>query len=510
MEALNNLVEGFAALFSGWALLAVLVGVFIGSLIGVLPGIGPVGAMAVLLPISFTLGPASGLLMIIGIYFGSMYGGSTTSILMRVPGEASSVIASIDGHEMTRRGRAGAALSVAAIGSFIAGTIAIVLLMLAANPLSNFAVGFSSPEFLALTIFALLVLSRLTGGSFAGTMVAASLGLLLATIGLDETTGNARFIFGETSLAQGLEVTPVAVGLFGIAEILLLAEQRGRLPELPAVRLRDLYPTKGELRRAVPPMFRGGILGFLLGLMPGPTAATSSYASYMLERRVSGHGEEFGKGAIEGVSGPESANNGAARGAMIPLLILGIPFNAVTALLLAGFTIHGAIPGPLFIDQEPELFWSLVAGMYAANIMLLILNLPLVGIFTSMLRVPRDIQLALILVIAVVGTYATRNSMLDVGWLIVMGALGYFMVKVGLPRVALMLAFVIAALMEESLIQTLSLANGNPLYIFGRPISAAILILTALILIGPWLLKLFGNTRLAATLASIGRSSDEG
>jgi putative tricarboxylic transport membrane protein len=510
METLTNLAEGFSALFSGWALLAVLAGVFIGSLVGVLPGIGPVGAMAVLLPVSFTLGPTTGLLMIAGIYFGSMYGGSTTSILMRVPGEASSVVASIDGHEMTKRGRAGAALAVAAIGSFIAGTLAVVLLMLVANPLSTFAGGFSAPEFLALTIFALLVLSRLTGGSFAGTMVAAGLGLLLATIGLDEQTGNARFIFGQTELAQGLEVTPVAVGLFGIAEVLLLAEQRGRLPALPTVRLRDLYPTKRELRRSVPAMFRGGILGFFFGLFPGPAAATSSYASYMLERRVSGHKEEFGKGAIEGVAGPEAANNGAAGGAMIPLLILGIPFNAVAALLLAGFTIHGAIPGPLFIENEPGLFWGLIAGMYVANIMLLILNLPLVGMFTSVLRVPRDIQLALILVIAVVGTYATRNSMLDVVWLLIMGALGYFMVKVGLPRTALILAFVIAALMEESLVQTMSLANGDPAYILERPIALSILVLTALILLAPWILKLLGNTGLARGLQTIGRGSDEG
>ena len=510
METLANLAYGFAALLSGWALLAVLLGVFVGSLVGALPGIGPVGAMAVLLPLSFALDATSGLLMIAGIYFGAMYGGSTTSILMRVPGEASSVVAAIDGYEMTKRGRAGAALAVAAIGSFIAGTLAVVLLMLAANPLSNFAVNLSSPEFLALAIFAVLVLSRLTGGSFAATMVAAGLGLLLATVGLDQQTGNPRFIFGQTELAQGLEITPVAVGLFGIAELLLLAEVRGRMPELPSVRLRNLYPTKQELRRAVPSMFRGGILGFFFGLLPGPAGSTSSYASYMLEQRVSGHGEEFGKGAIEGVAGPESANNGAAGGAMIPLLILGIPFSGVTALLLAGFTIHGAIPGPLFIEEDPQLFWGLVAGMYVANIMLLILNLPLVGIFTSVLRVPRDVLLALILMLAVVGTYATRNNMLDVAWLLVMGALGYLMVKVGLPRTALILAFVLATLAEESLIQTLTLAGGNPAYIFERPIALGILALTALILLAPWILKLFGDTRLGTIVQSIGRSSDEG
>lgn len=501
METLSNLIEGFSSVLAGPALFAMLLGVFVGSLVGALPGIGPVGAMAVLLPLSFALDPAGGLLMIAGIYLGSMYGGSTTSILMRVPGEASSVVTAIDGHEMTRKGRAGAALAVAAFGSFIAGTMAVVLLMLLADPLSEFAIEFAAPEFLALAIFALFVLSRLSGGSFATTMVAAGLGLALATFGLDQTSGNARFTFGLDALVQGLEVTPVAVGLFGIAEVMLLAGQRGRIPELPRVRFRELYPNRREFRRALPSMFRGGILGFLFGLIPGPGGAMSTYASYMLEKRISRHPEEFGKGAIEGVAGPESANNGAAGGAMIPLLILGIPFSAPTALLLAGFTIHGAIPGPLFVQDEPELFWGLVAGMYAANAMLLILNLPLVGIFTTMLRVPRDVLLVLILVVAVVGTYATRNTMVDVVWLTVMGVLGYFMIKANLSRVALMLAFVIAPFMERSLTQTMSLSDGNPAaYLLERPIALTILVMTALVMLAPAALRLLGYGRLSKTL----------
>jgi len=503
METINNLLQGFAAVFSGGPFLAVLLGVFVGSLVGALPGIGPVGAMAVLLPLSFALSPTAGILMIAGIYLGSQYGGSTSSILMRVPGEASSVVTAMDGYEMTKRGRAGAALAVAAIGSFVAGTLAVLLLMLVSVPVSNFAKEFSAPEYLALTVFALLVLSRLSGGSFAATMAAAGLGLMLATFGVDQTTGNARFTFGSDALIQGLETTAVAVGLFGIAEVLLLAERRGKVPDLPRVRLRDLYPTKREFRRAVPSMFRGGMLGFLFGLVPGPGAVLSTYASYLVERKVSKHKEEFGKGAIEGVAGPESANNGSAGGAMIPLLVLGIPFSGPTALLLAGFTIHGAIPGPLFIEQEPELFWGLVAGLYAANVILLILNLPLVGIFTSMLRVPRDVLLVLILVLALVGTFAARNSMVDVMWVVIMGVLGYLMVKANLSRVALMLAFVIAPFMERALTQTLTLAGGNPAYVLQRPIALAVLVLTALILAVPTLLRLAGYGKVSGDLSKI-------
>lgn len=503
MDTLNNLLAGFAAALHVGPLLGILLGVFVGSLVGALPGIGPVGAMAVLLPLSFALDPNTGLLMIIGIFLGAQYGGSTTSILMRVPGEASSVVTAIDGYEMTKRGRAGAALAVAAVGSFVAGTLAVLLLMLAAGPVSSLAVDLSAPEFLALTVFALFVLARLSGGTLASTMVAAGLGLALATVGISQTSGGARYTFGSSALLSGLEITPVAVGLFGVAEIMVLVAQRGRIPRLPSVKLKEMYPTRAEWRRAVPAIGRGSIIGFLFGLIPGPGGAVSTYASYMLERRMSRHPEEFGRGAIEGVAGPESANNGAAGGSLVPLLVLGVPFSGATALLLAGFTIHDAIPGPLFITQQPELFWSLVAGMLLANVALLILNLPLVGIFTTVLRVPRDLLVTAILLIALVGTFAARNSVTDMVWLVVLGALGYVMVKLNLSRAAMMLAFVIGPLMERSLLQTLSLAQGNPGYLLGRPVAVALFALSAVSLVGPLVLSRWTRRRVPSVLSSV-------
>lgn len=485
MDTLSGLADGFGAIMAVGPVLGLLLGVFVGSLVGALPGIGPVGAMAVLLPLSFALDPAGGLLMIIGIFLGAQYGGSTTSILMRVPGEASSVVTAIDGYEMTKRGRAGAALAVAAIGSFAAGTLAVVLLMLLAGPVSSIAVELGAPEFLALTVFALLVLARVSGGGFVPTMVAVAVGLVLSTIGIDETSGATRLTFGLDSLVQGVDITPVAVGLFGLAEILLLVEQRGRPPTLPRVPLRELYPNRAELRRAMPAIARGGLLGFLFGLVPGPGGAMSTYSSYMLERRLSRHREEFGHGAVEGVAGPESANNAAVGGSLVPLLVLGIPFSAATALLLAGFTVHGAIPGPLFIQNQSALFWSLVAGMYVANVALLVLNLPLVGIFTSVLRAPRDVLVVCILVVAVLGTYATRSSLSDVVWLVGMGVVGYGMVKLDLSRPALMLAFVVGPFMERSLRQTLELSAGDAGYAARHPFAVGLVVAALLGVLAP-------------------------
>lgn len=491
---LDLLFQGFVYIAQPSALLALAIGVLVGSVVGVLPGIGPLGAMAILLPFSYTLDPAAGILMLAGIYFGSLYGGSTTSILMRVPGEASSVVTSLEGYAMTQRGRAGAALAVSAIGSFVAGTLAVVALMLVAPALSEFAIGFAAPEYLALAVFALFVLSRLSGGSFWTALTAAGIGLALTTVGLDDVSGNARFTFGSDELIQGIDITALAVGLFGVAEILLMIERRGKLPVLAKIRFRELYPTRSELRRATPAMFRGGLVGFLLGLIPGPSGVLSTYASYWLERRISPRKDEFGKGAIEGVAGPEAANNGASGGAMIPLLVLGIPFSAPAALLLGGFTIHNVIPGPMLSTQQPTLFWALIAGMYVANVVLLILNLPMVGLFTQLLRIPRDVLVSFIVLIAVMGTYATRNSMFDVVVLIVMGVVGYVMVKAGLPRAAVILAFIIGPLFESALTQTLQLSD-SPAYILTRPIAATLLVLTALALVGPPLVRLLLSLR---------------
>ena len=499
MDLVANLASGFGAILDPGLILAMLVGVLVGTIVGVLPGIGPNGAMAILLPLSFTLNPATGLIMTAGIYLGSQYGGSTTAILVGVPGEASSVVTMLDGYPMTRAGRAGAALAVAAIGSFIAGTMAVFLLMVVARPLSEFAKAFSSAEFLLVALFALIALSRLTGGSAIRTFIAVGIGLMLATIGLDPSSGAVRFDLGFDGFIDGLTIPAVAVGLFGIAEMLLMAEQPEEVTRIPKVPLRNLWLTRAEFRRSAVPMVRGGLVGFLLGLLPGPSGVTASYASYAVEKQFSKHPEEFGKGAIEGVAGPESANNGASGGAMVPLLILGLPFNGPTALLLAGFTVHGVIPGPLFMESQPVLFWTLIAGFYAANLALLVLNLPLVGLFVSLLRIPRDLMMTLVIVIAIIGTYGTRGNMIDVFWLLVLGMLGYVLAKLDISRAAVMLAFVIGPFLESSLIQTTVLANGDPTYLLRRPISAAILALTVLVVFLPVVLRRLRSQVLGAS-----------
>ncbi|MGH3357195.1 MAG: tripartite tricarboxylate transporter permease [Nocardioidaceae bacterium] len=487
--SLDYLADGIAAVVQPDSLLVILVGVLVGTVTGVLPGLGAVGAMAVLMPFSIALDPAQGILLLAGVYLGAQYGGSTTSVLMRVPGEASSVVTAIDGYEMTKRGRGGAALAIAALASFVAGTLSVLALMLIGPQLADIAVRFSAPEFLVLGVVALLVLSRVSGERFALAMVSVGIGLGLAAIGLDPESGQTRLTFGISDANVGIEITSVAVGLFGLAEVFLVLERRRASTPPPGIPMRELLPTRTELGRSTAPMFRGGLIGFLTGLIPGPSAVLATYASYSLERKVSRHRGEFGRGAVEGVAGPEAANNGATGAAMIPLLVLGIPFAAPTAILLGALTLNDVTPGPLLIADEPVLFWTIIAGLYAANVMLLVLNLPLVGLFTLLLRVPRDILLTAILVVTLVGTYAVRNSIFDVAVLVVMGALGYVMVKCGLPRAPLILGFVLGGLIETSLVQTVALADGDVSYLLGRPIAMGILALGLVALVAPALVR---------------------
>jgi putative tricarboxylic transport membrane protein len=472
------------------------VGCLLGSIVGVLPGIGPVGAMAVLLPISFTLSPATAVILLAGIFYGAQYGGSTTAILINIPGEATSVVSTLDGYQMTRRGRAGAALTVAAVGSFVAGTVSVILLMLVAPALADLAVRFGPPEYFAITAFGLMALSRLTGGSLPLVVMLVGLGLALTTVGQDVTFGKARFTFGSVQLLQGVELVAVAVGLFGIAEVLVVAEERATLARLVSVRLRELLPTREEWRRSIDAMARGTALGFPFGLIPGPAVILSTFAAYALEKRVSRRPEEFGHGAIEGVAGPESANNAAAVGAMVPLLALGVPFAPPTAMLLGAFTLHGIQPGPLLASEHPHVFWGLIASLYLGNVVLLILNLPLVGLFTTLLRMPRDVLLALIVLVSAVGVFTVNNSVLDLFVMIVMGVLGYVLRKFELNPATIILPFVIGTVMEQSLVQTLLLARGRPYYLLERPIALALLLAGALALTWPWLRRPFTRWRL--------------
>jgi len=502
MSPVSGLLYGFSVALAWENLLAALTGATIGTLVGVLPGIGPIGAMALLLPATLGLRPETALVMLAAIYYGSMYGGSTTSILMNVPGETASVVTALDGYQMARRGRAGAALAVAAVGSFVAGTLGVVGLMLFAPALANFALAFGPPEYFALALVGLFVLSRVSGGSVWKGLLVLALGLALGTVGMEPISGVRRYTFGRLGLAQGIELVPVAMGLFGMAEVLLVAERMGGLPQVVGVRLRDLWPSRTEWRHALPAILRGTTVGFPVGLLPGPAVVIASFGSYNLERRLAKRPEEFGRGAIEGVAGPEAANNAATTGAMVPLMALGVPFAPAVAMLLSALMIHGVQPGPLLMQERPEVFWGLVASMYVGNAALLILNLPLVGMWVSLLRIPQPILLALILVFMLVGTFSVNNSVLDLFVLVGMGIVGYILRKLDFDVAPMILALVLGPMLERTFRQSLYMSRGDPLVFFQRPISSGLLLATVLGVGMSWVWRRMRATRRLGTIHS--------
>ena len=484
LDTLQNLYVGFSVALSPTVLLYAVVGCVIGTLVGVLPGIGPLAGISLLLPASFGLDPTSAIVLLAGIYYGAMYGGSTTSILMRIPGEAASVMTCIDGYEMTRQGRAGPALAIAAVGSYIAGTVSVVGLMLLAPPLAAFALRFGPPEYTALLLLGLLVLAYMSGGSVLKSLAMAALGLLLGMIGIDTMTGFFRFHYGLVELGDGIGIVPVAVGLFGLSEILLTAGQE-KPPEVIKPKLRDLLPSRAEWRDSAWPIARGTFLGFLIGIIPGSAHIISSFVSYAVERRVSKHPERFGHGAIEGVAGPESANNSATSGAFVPMLALGVPSGPIPAVMLAALMVHGMSPGPLLIQQQPALFWGFIASMYVGNVVLLILNLPLVGLFVNILRVPYPLLYPAILVFCVLGVYAVNGSVIDVWIMIVMGGLGYLLRKFDFETAPIVLGVVLAPMLEMSFRQSLAMSSGSYAIFVNRPIAATMLACgLALLLLG--------------------------
>jgi putative tricarboxylic transport membrane protein len=495
MGPLEGLLYGFTIAMTPGNLFACFIGVLVGTLVGMLPGIGPVGAMALLLPSTFALHPATALIMLAGIYYGAMYGGSTTSILVNVPGEAGSVVTLIDGYQMTRKGRAGAALAIAAVGSFVAGSVGVVGIMLAANWLADLAVAFGPPEYFAITLGGLLLLSRLTGGSIVHAFVMVAIGLALGTVGMDTISALRRFTFGSVQLSQGIELVPVIMGLYGVAEVLLLAEEGIKRAKITSVRLRELLPTRAEWRQSAAPVARGSLIGFVSGLVPGPAAVLSTFISYTIEKKLSRTPERFGKGAIEGVAGPEAANNAATAGAMVPLLSLGIPFSPATAILLGALVIHGLNPGPLMISQRPEVFWGFIASMYIGNLMLLILNLPLVSLFVSVLRLPQHVLATLVLMLCLVGAFSLSNSYLDLWVLAVFGVFGYGLRKLRIDPSPLVVALVLGPMMEKTLRQALFLARGNVMDLVMRPLTASILIVALAAFVGPLLIRLVRGRR---------------
>lgn len=474
METLQNLALGFSVALQPNVLVYAFAGCFIGTLVGMLPGLGPLAGISLLLPATYGLNPTTALILLAGVYYGAMYGGSTTSILMRIPGEAASVMTCIDGYEMTKKGRGGAALAIAAIGSFIAGTFAVVVLMLLAPPLANLALKFGPPEYAALLTLGLLMLSYVSSGGMAKTLAMASLGLLLGTVGIDQMSGYMRFTYGVTELADGLGLIPIAVGLFGVSEILLAANEAHSV-RVQQPKLRDLVPNREEVRRSVGPIARGTVLGFLIGIIPGSAHIISSFASYALERKLSKHPEEFGHGAVEGVAGPESANNSAASGAFVPMLALGIPSSPVAAVMLVSIMIHGVSPGPMMISQRPEMFWGFVASMYVGNVVLLLLNLPLIGLFINMLRIPYQILYPLMLAFCIIGVYSVEQSIVDIWVMVFMGMFGYMAKKFDYDPAPLVLGAILAPIFELSFRQALAMSGGSYTIFFTRPISATML-----------------------------------
>jgi putative tricarboxylic transport membrane protein len=495
MGPLEGLLYGFSVALTPTNLFACFVGVLVGTIVGILPGIGPVGAMALLLPSTFALQPATALIMLAGIYYGAMYGGSTTSILVNVPGEAGSVVTAIDGYQMTKKGRAGAALAVAAVGSFIAGSLGVVGIVLASSWLADQALRFGPPEYFAMAVAGLLLLSRLSGGSVMHAFIMVAIGLALGTVGMDSISAVRRFTFGSTQLSQGIELAPVTLGLYGVAEVMLIAEAGLKRAHIAAVRLRELLPTRTEWMQSGWPIARGSVVGFLTGLIPGPSTVLATFISYTLERKVSRTPERFGQGAIEGVAGPEAANNGATAGAMVPLLSLGIPFSPATAILLGALIITGIQPGPLLISQRPEVFWGVVASMYVGNFILLILNLPLVGLFVSVLRMPQHVLATLVLLLCLVGAYSLNNSQLDLWVLVVFGLFGYGLRKLAIDPSPLVVALVLGPIMEKTLRQALFMERGDVLSLVGRPLTATLLGLGLLALVGPPLTRLLRGRR---------------
>jgi putative tricarboxylic transport membrane protein len=485
MGTIDGLLYGFSVALTPENFLAALVGALLGTVVGVLPGLGPMGAMAMLLSFTVALKAETALIILAGIYYGAMYGGSTTSILMNVPGESASVMTCLDGYQMARRGRAGAALSVAAIGSFFAGTVGVVGLMLFAPTIAQFALSFGPPEYFSLCLVGLFALSRVSGGSLWKGLVVLGLGLALGTVGMEQVSGKSRYVFGVLALMQGIDIVPVAMGLFGVAEVLCVAEQQGGLPQITRVRFRELFPSKEEWRRVVGPILRGTGLGFLFGLIPGPAAVLSTFGAYNLERRLSKHPEEFGKGAIEGVAGPETANNAATAAAMAPLMSLGLPFAPPAALLLAALMMQGVRPGPLLISDHPEIFWGVIASMYIGNLALLVLNLPLVGIWVSLLRVPGHVLMALILVFVMVGAYSVNNSLLDLAVVSGMGIVGWLLRKLEFDVAPMILALVLGPFMERTFRESLYMSRGDLLTFVQRPISCALLLAMVVIIVAP-------------------------
>jgi putative tricarboxylic transport membrane protein len=490
LQFLNNLWLGFGVAFQWWNLFYCLIGVLLGTLIGVLPGIGPTATIAMLLPLTFSLEPTTALIMLAGIYYGAQYGGSTTSILVNIPGEASSVVTCLDGYQMARKGRAGPALAASAIGSFFAGCFATVVVAMFAPPLAEVALQFGPSEYFSLMVLGLVSSIVLAHGSLIKAIAMVLLGLLFGLVGTDVSTGVRRFAFGISELSDGIGFIAVAMGLFGVAEIIINVEMKEHR-EVFGKKIGSLMPSMDDFRRIWKPILRGTALGTALGTLPGGGAMLSAFGAYTLEKKISKYGHEFGKGAIEGVAAPEAANNAGAQTSFIPMLTLGIPSNPVMAMMIGALMIQGIAPGPQVMTGKPELFWGLIASMWIGNGMLVILNLPLIGLWVKLLTVPYRILYPSILVFMAIGAYSLSNLVFDVLLMSIFGVFGYVFVKLKCEPAPLILAFILGPLMEENLRRAMLLSRGDPMVFFTQPISCGFIIVS-IILLG---IVLFPNLR---------------
>ena len=482
MDILHNMQLGFSVAMTAENLFYCFVGCLVGTMIGVLPGIGPLATLSMLLPVTYKLNPTASIIMLSGIFYGSMYGGSTTSVLVNIPGEAASVVTCLDGYQMARKGRAGAALGIAAIGSFIAGTISAVGLNLLSPVLVIAALQFGPPEYFAVMTLGFVATLFMVGGSAMKGLVMLALGLFVSCVGLDFVYGAQRFTFGVTNLMNGADLVAVVMGMFGVSEILLNMEEQGQR-EIFTTKVKGIWPNRKDLRDSALPILRGSVLGFVLGLLPGAGNVTASFISYGMERKLSRYPEKFGTGVIEGVAGPESANNSAVAGSMIPLLSLGLPCNPITALLMGALIIHGVQPGPMLINRNPEIYWGVIASFYIGNVMLLILNLPLIGIWVQFLKIPYRVLFPLILLLCTVGTYSTNLNVFDVWMMVGFGLLGYLLRKRDYELAPFILALVLGPLFEQSLRQSLILSAKDPGIFFNRPISLGLLLVSVLLVV---------------------------
>jgi putative tricarboxylic transport membrane protein len=490
MDFISNLGLGFAIAFTPANMLFVTIGVIIGTLIGALPGIGPVSGLSILIPLAFGMNPISAMILMCGIYYGCMYGGTITSVLMNVPGESASIMTCLDGYAMARQGRAGPALTIAAIASFVAGTFSVVMLTVLAPPIATAALSFGPPEYFALTLLGLSAISGLTGKSRAKGYAMAFLGLALAMVGIDPIDGAQRFTFGNLELMDGVGFLPVAVGMFGLGAVFGMVDQPVEL-EIMKTSLREMLVTKKDLKDSAMPIARGSLIGFLIGVLPGAGATIATFLAYAAEKRLSKTPELFGTGMIAGVASPEAANNSSTGGAMVPLLTLGIPGSGTTAVLLGVLTLFSLQPGPLLFTKNPDFVWGLIASMYIGNVMLLVLNIAFVPAFVAVLRVPYKILAALIAIFCLVGVYSVNYSVQDLWMMLGFGVLGYLTLKMDYPQAPLLLALVLGGFMEVSMRQSLKMSHADLSIFFTRPIAATIMIAVIVILLWPLLSRMF-------------------